>query len=436
MEWKQEALPKPPMEAFSDGWIASKRQRRPSVRLGEIGDLPAAIINEPYWKRKKPLPSHTNHSGLGDATALSDGNGNVEFSALDKASKVPKARPPVPAHNGNLQEQNSGNDGQDPCGHFRSPDSLSPLPAMPAENQSELQWMSQGGAGGRRMQHTVKIANRKGRNGKRRPGGPRGMAPFDKLTKAVASVIEIGDNDNEKASVVNDTTDPHSEDAYDSDTPEGFRDCDLEASDYDKDVKERSNSQDEVGPPVVHTSIGASLEYQQEYHSPQFSHEHNLEQDHEPRERSEDREGSANNQVATIGSRREALETSSDAEGKLLTEKVRPLHEGKSKLTSEANGNSENREPASENAEQLFKRSQSGMRQYSSLVNGVRGWLQSLGLGTYVQLFETHEVDTEVLPLLTLDDLKEMGIAAVGTRRKMFYAIQQLSKGLIGRADS
>jgi hypothetical protein len=38
-------------------------------------------------------------------------------------------------------------------------------------------------------------------------------------------------------------------------------------------------------------------------------------------------------------------------------------------------------------------------------------------------------VDDEVLPMLTLEDLKDMGINAVGSRRKMFCAIQKLGKG-------
>ncbi|XVE56509.1 hypothetical protein DITRI_Ditri04bG0016200 [Diplodiscus trichospermus] len=61
--------------------------------------------------------------------------------------------------------------------------------------------------------------------------------------------------------------------------------------------------------------------------------------------------------------------------------------------------------------------------------DGVRIWLNSLGLGRYAPVFEIHEVDDEVLPLLTLEDLKDMGINAVGSRRKMFCAIQKLSKG-------
>ncbi|KAJ6837283.1 putative ankyrin repeat and SAM domain-containing protein 6 [Iris pallida] len=59
---------------------------------------------------------------------------------------------------------------------------------------------------------------------------------------------------------------------------------------------------------------------------------------------------------------------------------------------------------------------------------GVRPWLNRLGLGRYAPVFEIHEVDDEVLPMLTLEDLKDMGINAVGSRRKMFYAIQKLKK--------
>lgn len=59
---------------------------------------------------------------------------------------------------------------------------------------------------------------------------------------------------------------------------------------------------------------------------------------------------------------------------------------------------------------------------------GVRAWLTGLGLGRYAPVFEIHEVDNEVLPLLTLEDLKDMGINAVGSRRKMYSAIQKLRK--------
>ncbi|OVA17391.1 Sterile alpha motif domain [Macleaya cordata] len=63
------------------------------------------------------------------------------------------------------------------------------------------------------------------------------------------------------------------------------------------------------------------------------------------------------------------------------------------------------------------------------LEDGVRMWLNGLGLGRYAPVFEIHEVDEEVLPLLTLEDLKDMGINAVGSRRKMYCAIEKLGKG-------
>lgn len=61
--------------------------------------------------------------------------------------------------------------------------------------------------------------------------------------------------------------------------------------------------------------------------------------------------------------------------------------------------------------------------------DGVRTWLIELGLSRYAPVFEIHEVEDDVLPLLTLEDLKDMGINAVGSRRKMYNAIQKLRKG-------
>ncbi|GMH23464.1 hypothetical protein Nepgr_025307 [Nepenthes gracilis] len=68
--------------------------------------------------------------------------------------------------------------------------------------------------------------------------------------------------------------------------------------------------------------------------------------------------------------------------------------------------------------------------------DGVMIWLNGLGLGRYWPVFEVHEVDEEVLPLLTLEDLKDMGINAVGSRRKMYCAIQKLSKGFSHKFSS
>ena len=53
----------------------------------------------------------------------------------------------------------------------------------------------------------------------------------------------------------------------------------------------------------------------------------------------------------------------------------------------------------------------------------VGGWLRSLGLGKYEAAFRDNEIDETVLPNLTADDLKELGVTALGHRRKLLDAI-------------
>jgi hypothetical protein len=84
---------------------------------------------------------------------------------------------------------------------------------------------------------------------------------------------------------------------------------------------------------------------------------------------------------------------------------------------------------AGENGAQLLPAAKPTIRQCITLTSGVRGWLQVLDLARYAEIFELHEVDNEVLPLLTMEDLREMGVNAVGARRKMFTAIQDLHHG-------
>jgi len=55
-------------------------------------------------------------------------------------------------------------------------------------------------------------------------------------------------------------------------------------------------------------------------------------------------------------------------------------------------------------------------------------WLRGLGLQSYEQAFHDNGVDFDVLPRLTADDLKEIGIAAVGHRRKVLDAIALLAE--------
>ncbi len=53
----------------------------------------------------------------------------------------------------------------------------------------------------------------------------------------------------------------------------------------------------------------------------------------------------------------------------------------------------------------------------------VGGWLRGLGLGKYEAAFRDNGVDESVLPHLTVEDLKELGVASVGDRRKLLTAI-------------
>ena len=53
----------------------------------------------------------------------------------------------------------------------------------------------------------------------------------------------------------------------------------------------------------------------------------------------------------------------------------------------------------------------------------IGSWLAGLGLGRYADAFRRNDVDADVLDSLTADDLREMGIASVGHRRRLLDAI-------------
>ena len=59
-------------------------------------------------------------------------------------------------------------------------------------------------------------------------------------------------------------------------------------------------------------------------------------------------------------------------------------------------------------------------------VTDVAAWLRGIGLDQYEAAFRDNGVDGSVLPELTAEDLKEMGVAAVGHRRKLLAAIAAL----------
>jgi class 3 adenylate cyclase/tetratricopeptide (TPR) repeat protein len=57
------------------------------------------------------------------------------------------------------------------------------------------------------------------------------------------------------------------------------------------------------------------------------------------------------------------------------------------------------------------------------------GWLRSLGLEQYEAAFRENAIDDTVLPNLTAEDLKDLGVSLVGHRRKLLDAITSLRTG-------
>jgi len=56
----------------------------------------------------------------------------------------------------------------------------------------------------------------------------------------------------------------------------------------------------------------------------------------------------------------------------------------------------------------------------------IAAWLDGLGLGQYEQAFRENEIDERVLPRLTAEDLKDIGVKPVGHRRRLLDAIAAL----------
>ena len=56
----------------------------------------------------------------------------------------------------------------------------------------------------------------------------------------------------------------------------------------------------------------------------------------------------------------------------------------------------------------------------------IAAWLDGLGLGQYEQAFRDNEIDDRVLPSLTAEDLKDLGVKLVGHRRRLLDAIAAL----------
>jgi class 3 adenylate cyclase len=69
----------------------------------------------------------------------------------------------------------------------------------------------------------------------------------------------------------------------------------------------------------------------------------------------------------------------------------------------------------------------------------VGGWLRRLGLEQYEAAFRDNNIDETILPSLTTEDLKELGIGSIGHRRKVLDAIAALraeASGPAARSDA
>src|SRR5947209_973757 len=67
----------------------------------------------------------------------------------------------------------------------------------------------------------------------------------------------------------------------------------------------------------------------------------------------------------------------------------------------------------------------------------IAGWLRSLGLERYEQVFRENRIEADILPSLTVEDLKDLGVTLVGDRRRLLDAIAALgSAGAIAAASA
>ena len=62
----------------------------------------------------------------------------------------------------------------------------------------------------------------------------------------------------------------------------------------------------------------------------------------------------------------------------------------------------------------------------------IAAWLHGLGLEQYEEAFRDNAIDAAILPELTAEDLRELGVSLVGHRRKLLAAIAALrARGVI-----
>jgi hypothetical protein len=64
----------------------------------------------------------------------------------------------------------------------------------------------------------------------------------------------------------------------------------------------------------------------------------------------------------------------------------------------------------------------------------VKDWLEKLGMSEYAKRFAENDIDLALLAELTDQDLKELGVASLGHRRKILKAIAVLNRPVAAAA--
>ena len=66
----------------------------------------------------------------------------------------------------------------------------------------------------------------------------------------------------------------------------------------------------------------------------------------------------------------------------------------------------------------------------------IEDWLRDLGLERYADAFRQNAIDAQILPTLTIEDLKDLGVDIVGHRRKLLNAIAALAQSDFAATES
>src|SRR5438309_901213 len=65
----------------------------------------------------------------------------------------------------------------------------------------------------------------------------------------------------------------------------------------------------------------------------------------------------------------------------------------------------------------------------------IAAWLNRLGLQQYEPAFRDNRIEADVLPSLTAEDLKDLGVTLVGDRRRLLDAIAALRPAALTATD-